>query len=113
MKQKNLVNAFSPSMLSGSCSLEYRECSRENWIKEVAEEKPSSAISHEITAHLLSQITGSPVQANRTNLTVNPEDVLYGFTPGFRCSEAREFTYEEINNAPHKFWIIKIHEEGK
>ena len=106
---KYLVNAFSPAMLSGSCNLQYKEITRIEFAMYATECKV--VISHEVTANLLSQIVGFEVKANRVNLKVNPGDILLGFTPGFRCAEAREFTREEIENSPHKFWILEIHKE--
>ena len=105
MSKKYLANTFSPMMLG------------ENEWAEVTpielEELPPmseliSAVSHEVTAKVLSALMGEEVPFNRINLTLELGDVLYCVIPNFRAQEAREFTYEEVANAGYRCFQVSV-----
>ena len=56
-----------------------------------------SAISHQISADLLSAKFGSPVQFHRVNLDLVRGDQVIACCPLFRAEVAREYTMPELD----------------
>jgi hypothetical protein len=67
-----------------------------------------SAVSHEVTASILSALLGFPVPFNRVNLLLGRGDVVYCLIPSFRAEVAREFTRKEIEDAGIRIFRIAI-----
>jgi len=94
---KYLTNTFSPMMLGGNTvagvrPLELSEAS-------VMASDAVSAISHEVTASVVSALTGYPVKFNRVSLSLEGGDELIVIAPNFRAEVAREFSREEVESA--------------
>jgi hypothetical protein len=101
-----LTNTFSPMMLETLREFEGREIS-------LAEAKTLaanavSAISHEVTAAILSALLGREVKFNRMNLVLRRGDEVVCVIPGFRATESREFTHEEVASAGFRCWLVVV-----
>ena len=102
--RKYLTNTFSPMMLGEGTQATVKNCS----LGEVKEVLPSlaSAVSHEVTAKILETLLGEEIGFNRVNINLKPGDEVFCVIPGFRTSEAREFTFGEVSSAG--FRCVKI-----
>ena len=67
----------------------------------------TSAVSHEITAKILTSVLNTEVLFNRVNLALNSGDKVIAIIPNFRAETAREFTQEEIGTN-FSFFAIDI-----
>lgn len=79
MRNIYLSNAFSIQMirLNKETSVKFKEISL-NEVKEfLKENKFVSAIGHQDTANILTEILGIPVKQNRVSINLNKDDVLY------------------------------------
>ncbi len=106
MSTSYLTTTWSPMMISSS-SLEAR-------VVELTDLKAvpkglKSAVSHELTAKVLSVLFERPVEFNRVNLSLKLGDEVFAVVPNFRATEAREFTREEVEAAGFRiFWVIIV-----
>ena len=66
-----------------------------------------SAVSHKITADIISGIINKDVVFNRVNLSLKAGDTVLCAIPQFRAEVAREFTRDEIGDS-FRFFIISI-----
>lgn len=73
--KKYISNAFSLAMLSGSYFRPEVYVTTEVEVRKLAE-GAESGVGHADTAALFSEILGIPVAFNRTNLSLEPGDVL-------------------------------------
>ena len=90
-----LVNAFSLSMLSQYPALvKVEEVTREEFCSEAS--SATSAIGHQGTAAVLSQLCGFPIQANRTSIQLQRGDVALVFQLLVRLEEGRILTAQEV-----------------
>lgn len=105
-----LTNTFSPLMLSAGTTAEIAEIGLTE-IPPVTE--MVSAISHEVTSAVLSAVLGGEVKFNRTNLTLKSGDTVFCVCPSFRAEVAREFTREEVENAPIRAFRVVVRTAGK
>jgi hypothetical protein len=104
MRHTFLTNTFSPAMLATGGGATVQEIT----LAQAREELSSSwesAVSHEVTAGVLSALLGLPVQFARVNLVLNPADRVVCIIPNFRASEAREFTREEVEGAGYRCFL--------
>ena len=100
-----LTNTFSPLMLKhGDCKV--REIREREALMLLKRDGFDSAISHEVTAELLTKRWGFPVEFNRVDLSVHRGMRIIAACPQFRADKAREFTKEEIEEAPWRFFSI-------
>lgn len=65
----------------------------------------TSAVSHEVTASVLSALLGEKVAFARVNLTLTHLDRVVCIIPVFRATEAREFTREEVESAGYRCFL--------
>lgn len=105
MRQIYLTNTFSPAMLSRDGGATVQEINLAQAINEIANGY-TSAISHEVTASVLSALIGQAVNFNRVNLNLNPGDRVVCIIPNFRASEAREFTLAEVEGAGYRCFLV-------
>mgnify|MGYP001770801272 CR=1 FL=1 len=90
-----LSNAFSLSMITmPTAILRVERISREVFCKEA--EGAASAIGHEGTAAIISELCGFPVQVNRVAITLQPDDTLYVFQLLTRLPEGKVLSKEEV-----------------
>jgi len=107
---KFLSTAFSVSMVGD----------REVCIKEVKEgeflalikEDFVSAVGHQTTADILSRRWNKTILFARQNISCT-DNLICVAVPQIRFDEAREFTEEEIKEAPFRFFIVREKKGGK
>ncbi len=104
-----LTNTFSPLMLSAE-SVNHAKVlpislaeAREHLSQGVV-----SAISHEVTAKILSAVLHRDIVFHRMNVSLNAGDVVIAVIPSFRAEVAREFTEEEVLGAPLRCFLILV-----
>lgn len=102
---KYLTNTFSPAMLAQHCGAIVEEMSLAQAILSI-ESGFTSAVSHEVTANVLSALLKCHVPFNRINLTLYPADRVVCVIPKFRASEAREFTRSEVEGAGYRCFLV-------
>jgi len=64
-----------------------------------------SAIGHEATAKLLSQLLGIVIPANRISIFFEPDDIGIHFFLKTRLPEGKILTEEELKNLD--YWLVK------
>ena len=104
---KYLVNAFTPAMIAGV----ERTGAIVEFCPVQAEEVPDceSAVGHEGTAQLLSQILGRPIEVCRKTLQLKEGDTIYLFQLlGPRPSEGKVYSKEELSTLPYCFLKVRI-----
>lgn len=104
MKEVYLTNTFSPAMHANGGSARVQEIDLVRAIIEISNGF-TSAVSHEVTAGVLSALVGQAVPFNRINLTLNPGDRVVCIIPNFWASEAREFTRSEVESAGYRCFL--------
>ncbi len=60
----------------------------------------TSAIGHQATARLLSELLGIEITFNRITITVKSGDVFICFQPQMRLEEGKVYSYEEMKKIP-------------
>lgn len=101
-----LTNTFSPLMLSSEAK--FAEVTEIELCDVPAVADMTSAISHEVTAAVLSAILEEPVPFARVNISLKPGDSVYCLCPSFRAEVAREFTREEVESAPLRVFLVRV-----
>lgn len=69
----------------------------------------TSAIGHEVTASLISQLTGVSIPVNRVAIKMQPGDIAIVFRILTRLPEGKVLTQEELSKVPYEFGILKKH----
>jgi len=104
---KYLASTFSPMMLDEKSWANAEVVPIE--LNDIPSAKElNSIVSHEITAKILSALLNEIVEFNRINITLFAGDVMYCVIPGFRTTEAREFSYEEVAAAGWRCFLVTI-----
>jgi hypothetical protein len=107
-----VATTFSPSMLPEGGHAEIKEVS-ENSFQQLLEIAPfTSAVGHKITANILSQKFDVDIQFNRIDVTITSRDILLVAVPQFRAEASREFTEEEVQNAPFRYFVVWLKREA-
>lgn len=108
---------FSPSMMAGRniyTSVIVTEVTEADFLFGLQRElkkwgiPPHSIIGHANTAEVLSRRLQCPLPFNRENFTLVEGQKLFVAVPQIRFSEAREFSDEEIQRAPFRFFIAEV-----
>jgi len=107
-----IANAFSLNMLPG-ISKEYTIYIREATLEEVkqilnTELEVISAVGHQATATVLSQLLGKEIPTNRITIQITIDDILIVFQLLARLEEGKVLTEEEIRQLKYKFFVIEI-----
>lgn len=105
---KYLTNTFSPAMLRGSYVVVTIEQIHDGDELKKLTDGAESAISHEVTAKVLSALLGREIKFNRVNIALEKGDEVIAVIPSFRAQEAREFTEDEVRQAGFKAWRIMV-----
>ena len=106
-----ICNAFSPSMLEGSCKVSFQVVTLEQakvWVKDIQDDgtRPVSAVGHADTAGLFSDLLGVNIAPCRVNVTLKKDDtLLVGQYVGPRLPEG---TKELPQGAKVIWWIIVL-----
>lgn len=104
-----LANAFSLSMLSQlPAQIKVMETNPTEITAIAFQNIIVSAVGHEGTAQLLSQILGFQVPVNRVSIKLAPSDILIVFQLLTRLPEGRVLTADEIKQLQYKFYIVKL-----
>ena len=101
---KFLSTAFSVSMI-GDREIGIREV-REGEFLALIKEDFVSAVGHQTTADILSRRWNKTILFARQNISCT-DSLICVAVPQIRFDEAREFTEEEIKNAPFRFFVVK------
>ena len=90
---------------------EYGEYSFKKISKEEAIEEMGygfvSAIGHEGTANLMSQLTGMTIPVNRVAIKMQPGDKAVVFRVLTRLPEGKVLSYEELSQIPYEFGLLQ------
>jgi len=90
-------NAFSLSMLENAESILHVETiSHQEAVRRLKSSDFQSAVGHESTAKVISQLTGVQVPTNRIKISLKPNDLLLVFQLKTRLPEGRLLTMEEV-----------------
>jgi hypothetical protein len=103
-----IANAFSLSMIEGEDKevvLRIKEVSKEE-VKEIIKEGFVSAVGHQSTAQILSELLDIPIPFNRIQIKLMPNDIIIVFQLLTRLDEGKVLTKEEISSLPFKFFLI-------
>ena len=107
--QTFIGNTFSPMMLGEGTAAVVQEITIQRareMVLDTPEGKRVSAISHELTAPVVSALLGVECRANRINVCLGSSDTLVAIIPVFRATEAREFTREEVAAAGARCFLV-------
>lgn len=99
--------SFSVSMIPKGKSAYVEEIGEERF-KEALEKPFVSVVAHEATAKLLSQKFNKEIAFNRKNIVLEETDLLYVAVPQLRFEITREFTYEEVREAPFRYFLVRL-----
>ena len=109
-----ITSTFSPLMVQRGRA-KIRECKEREVYRillrttpgERAAEMWESAVSHKITARLISEKFGVQVPFNRINLSVASNARILAICPIFRANVAREYTANELEDVKWRYFIIR------
>lgn len=101
-----LTNTFSPAMVSRG-GFSGRACTLDAARSALAGGY-TSAVSHEVTAGVLSALLGARVDFARVNLALVPGDRVVCVVPRFRAEVAREFSREEVEAAGFSAYLVEV-----
>ena len=109
-KKVYLSNAFSLSMLTENKQqylIEVKEITLEE-VKTLLNDGFISAVGHEPTAQLLSEMLGISVSPNRIAIKLEKGDSVIVFQLMQRLPEGKVLSKEEILQLPHKWFRLTI-----
>ena len=112
MENLYLTTTFSPMMLKSGMDAIVEEITLDEAIEILTARPLESAVGHEVTASVLSALTGIPVAFARVNIAIGHGDQVVCIIPAFRATEAREFSREEIVNAGYRCFLVSV-EDGQ
>ena len=109
-----ITSTFSPLMIQRG-GAKVRECKEQEARRILLRTTPreqllgawESAVSHEITAKLISEKFGVQIPFNRVNLSVGCNTRILAICPIFRANVAREYTAEELENVKWRYFVIR------
>ena len=105
-----LGNAFSLSMLKGSSAMIGVGVVPAEYVGRQLRTTPGwvSAVGHESTAKVLTQLLGVEVPVNRIRIELGEDDVLYVFQLLTRLPEGRVLSREEVLSLPYRFYEVRV-----
>jgi hypothetical protein len=106
IKMKCISNGFSLGMVKTPATIYIKEVDN----KEVKKNLPKlkSYIGHESTAHVISELLGEKVEANRAQIHLENGDSCYVFQLTQRLPEGKILTAEEIKKLPYKWFKVSV-----
>ena len=102
-----VASTFSPAMVEKFTPFFGEEVSLSE-ARGILDSRPEfvSAVSHEVTAPIVSALLQVEIPFNRVNLSLQWGDEVLCVIPKFRDTIAREFTFEEVSSAGYRiFWV--------
>ncbi len=110
-KRIYLGNAFSLSMLNSNddeINVSVKEVKLQE-VKDVLKNNLfTSAVGHQSTAEILTELLEIPVDMNRINVKLEKGNTLYVFQLLARLPEGKVLTADEIKTLPHKFFRVTV-----
>lgn len=106
MPRVMITNTFTP-LMSPHRGVKIRPCT-EREARRIINGVWESAVSHKVTAEILSERFGVKIPFNRINLQLLPGDKILACCPQYRAEIAREYTEAEIVGATWLYFLIKI-----
>ena len=110
-----LVNAFSLAMLApgafnkqGSAVVIVTPLHSLDEVRRWLGQGFISAVGHQSTAELLTQLLGLPVEANRVQVTLRPGDQAIVFQLLSRLPEGKVLNEEELKQIQFKFFLVTV-----
>jgi hypothetical protein len=108
-KMLYITNAFSLSMIQQKETIiKVKEVSKEEVKRIIQKEGFISAVGHQSTAQILSELLDIPIPFNRIQIKLNPGDIIIVFQILARIEEGKVLTKEEILSLPFKFFLIDL-----
>ena len=101
-------NAFSLGMIEKNCLLRVEFIGLEEARKAVAAGNFESAVGHQSTANIYSQLLKVKVQADRRAIKLGPGDVLIVGQLLTRLPEGKVLSEEELRNFPIKWVKVEV-----
>lgn len=108
-KYNRLVSTTFSPMMMGKGQAHIRELKLGHAVAELKRHGYKSVVGHEITAGIISTLTGLPIEFNRESIQLGRWDVLFCIIPNFRANVAREFTKEEISGAGYRCFRVRMY----
>jgi hypothetical protein len=113
VKAVYLANAFSLGMLTTrKTTLYVEEVDEATAVNVIATMKSKgeliSAVGHESTAKILTEICGVEIESNRIPIKLQPKDVVIIFQLIDRLPEGKILTSDEIRALKYKFYLVKV-----
>ena len=102
-----IANAFALSMIEGDAILRIKEISKEEVKEILTKEGFVSAVGHQSTAEILSQLLDINIPFNRVQIKITSSDKLIVFQLLVRLEEGKILSKEEISKLPFKFFLIE------
>jgi len=104
-----IANAFSLSMLeSEEATINVKVIDAETVKQIIANEEVESAVGHESTAKVLSQLLGTEIKAERKEIKLKKGDKLIVFQLLQRLPEGRVLSEEELKQLQFKFFLVQV-----
>jgi len=108
-----ITNAFSLGMLTTRKTTLYVEEVNEDTAVNMITAMESkgeliSAIGHEATAKILSEICGVEIKCNRIPIKLQLKDAVIVFQLLTRLEEGKVLTQDELSNIKYKFYLVRV-----
>jgi Domain of unknown function (DUF1874). len=101
-------NAFSLSMVEGDAILKARTVTIGDVKKALENSSFVSAVGHEATAQIMSELIGVSIPYNRAPIKLKAGDTLVVFQLLKRLEEGRVLSSDEIKALPYKFVAVTV-----
>jgi hypothetical protein len=104
-----IANAFSLNMLDEKEALIYVKEITLDEVKNILNENDFvSAIGHQSTSQVLSQILGINIEMNRIQIKLQENDEIIIFQLQTRLEEGKVLSEDELKQLQYKFYLIKM-----
>jgi len=103
-----VANAFSVGMLDGDAILRVKKVSIEKAREILTHNDFVSAVGHESTAKVMSELLQINIPFNRIQIRLNRGDRLLLFQLLERLPEGAVLSKEEVMRIPHQFFVIDV-----
>lgn len=101
-----LTNALITPFKGGEATFKERRISVDE-AKQIVAQQFTSAIGHQATAQLLTQLLGTAIPMNRTQVFLEPGDKLLAFTLKARPPEGKVLTLEELESIGYELVLVE------
>jgi methylase of polypeptide subunit release factors len=112
MRRVVVVNAFSLAMLQQTESLVLVKRITLEEAKKMLQAGFESAVGHESTANVLSQLLGIQIKAERRQITLTSDTILLVFQLLSRLPEGKILSMEELMQVQYAFYTVELLDIG-